>query len=339
MQEIWYLSSFDSSRRYSTYKNCTILAIVKYNKTSKERVFEDFAYYGGAIDFKEVTWNAQRVIGIAYAGGELGTNYVFPKKHTFYGKYYDGKYLKENEDIFFALSTNSLGDENGGKFYVQVNEDYNEKRRWCTNVRQAFNLSKEHQFKEVRIYSVQFPKKNLREEFQKSGIQLNRDIFSIENFTEVDNNIDNSKYESLHIINKISTLYFGYKYALSAIPYPFEINHDGVSDHYDVNWKSSNEDIAKVVDGLVIPKKLGKVTITAFLLRTTISDSVTIEIVERKKPKEKIKRISKRYKSKKQNKFSEKDYVMTSKAIFDAIDEAFEKGYNHVIFPKMKFFR
>jgi hypothetical protein len=27
----------------------------------------------------------------------------------------------EGEDIFFALSTNSLKDETGGKFYVQVN--------------------------------------------------------------------------------------------------------------------------------------------------------------------------------------------------------------------------
>ena len=91
----------------------------------------------------------------------------------------------------------------------------------------------------------------------------------------MDNGIDNSKYESLHIINKINTLYFGYKYALSAIPYPFEVNHGGKSNQYDVNWSSSDEKIAQVVDGLVIPKKLGKVTITAKLLRTSICPTIS----------------------------------------------------------------
>ena len=322
----------------SEYKNCTIIIIGKYNRTSKDRLItSNFAYHGGAIDFKELTSGSQRIIGIAYAGGEIETNYIFPK-HSYLNPYYNGKYLVENEDIFFALSTNSLGDKNGGKFYVQVNEDYHEKNRWCERIKNSLGLSSDHQFKEIRIYNVQLPKKNLEEEFKNTGIKLNEETFTLDNFTEVDNNIDNSKYESLHIINKINTLYFGYKYALSAIPYPFEINHNGKSDQYDVNWKSSDINIAQVADGLVIPKKLGNVTITATLCRTKISDSVTIQIIERKKPIKKIKEISKKYKSKKNNKFSNKDYEMTSRAIFDAIDEAYEQGYNHIIFPKMNFY-
>lgn len=317
----------------STYQNCTIIAIVQYNKTSKDRLFGSFAYYGGAIDFKELTSNRQRKIGLEYGNSEIDTNYIFPN-HSYLNKYYDGKYLVENEDVFFAFSTN----RNGSKFYVQVNEDYHEENRWCENVRKTFTLSSEHRFKEIRIYSTQLPKKNLQEEFNKTRIRLNTEIYSIDNFKEVDNKIDNSKYESLHIINKIDTLYYGYKYALSAIPYPFEINHGGKSDQYDVNWISSDESIAKVVDGLVIPKKLGKVTITAKLLRTNIIDSVTIEIVERNKPKEKIKYISNNYKSKGGNKFSDKNYTMTSQAIFDAIDEAFKEGYNHIVFPKINFY-
>ena len=113
----------------STYSNCTIIAIVNYNKTSKERLFTtNFAYYGGAIEFQELTKGNQRIIGIPYAGGQIGTNYIFPN-HSYLNPYYNGKYLVENEDIFFALSTNSLTDTNGGKFYVQVNEDYHENKR------------------------------------------------------------------------------------------------------------------------------------------------------------------------------------------------------------------
>lgn len=316
----------------STYSNCTIIAIAKYNKTSKDRLFTNFAYYGGAIDFKELTSNRQRIIGIAYSGGEISTNYIFPN-HSYLNQYYDGKYLVEGEDIFFALST----DNEGKKFYVQVNEDYQEKKAWCESIRKKFGISSDHRFKEIKIYNTQIPKKNLMEEFNKTGIKLNKEIYSINNFKEVDNNIDNSKYESLHIINKIDTLYFGYKYSLSAIPYPFEVNHNGNSDQYDINWISSDESIAQVVDGLVIPKKLGKVTITAKLLRTNIYDTVTIDIIEKQKPKEKIKYIQSNYRSKNGNSFSNSNYTMTSQAIFDAIDEAFNEGYNHIIFPKINF--
>ena len=38
----------------STYNNCTIIAIVNHNKTSKQILFLNFAYYGWAIAFKEL---------------------------------------------------------------------------------------------------------------------------------------------------------------------------------------------------------------------------------------------------------------------------------------------
>ena len=322
----------------SSFSNATIIGIVKYNYSSKERLFlNDFAYYGGAIDFKELTSNSQRKIGIAFGGGEIETNYTFPE-HSYLNKYYDGKYLLKNEDMFFALTTNSLDAKSGGKYAVQINEDYIYKNHWCSAIKKSFGISNDHKFKEIRIYNTQLSKKNLAEEFQKSGIKLNSDIFSINNFTEVDNNIDNSKYESLHIINKINILYLGYKYALSAIPYPFEIHGDPKADQYDVNWESSDESIAQVIDGLVIPKKLGKVTIKAQLLRTKFYDTVNIEILNREKPEEKIINIPKDYKSKNNNVFSDTNYEMTSQAIFDAIDEAYFSGYNHIIFPKINFY-
>ena len=90
---------------------------VKLTKTTKDRLFTTFAYYGGAIDFKELTSNRQRIIGIAYSGGEIETNYIFPN-HSYLNKYYDGKYLVENEDTFFALSTNPSYNNNTGKYVV-----------------------------------------------------------------------------------------------------------------------------------------------------------------------------------------------------------------------------
>ena len=320
----------------SDYPNYTIIAIVQYNRTSKQRLFENFAYYGGAIDFQELVNNNPRFIGIAYAGWLIETSYVFPN-HSYLNEYYNGKYLVEGEDIFFSLSTNSLNVQNGGKFYVQINEDYLEKNRWCEKVRKTFSVSAEHQFKEIKIYNTQLPKRNVMELFNKTKIKLNDEIYSIENFKEVDNGIDNSKYESLHIINKINTLYFPYKYGLAAFPYPYDRNAKGKEDQYDVNWVSSDESIAKVVDGLVIPKKCGKVTTIAKLIRTSITDSVTIDIIERKKPKEKRKTISKGYKSKKGNTFTSSNTSVTTQAIHDAIDEAFKDGYNYVVFPKIDF--
>ena len=67
-------------------------------------------------------------------------------------------------------------------------------------------------------------------------------------------------------------------------------------------------------------------------------DSVTINIIERKKPEEKKIYIPNNYKSKNGNSFSNNNYTMTSQAIFDAIDEAFKDGYNHIIFPKINFY-
>ena len=83
-------------------------------------------------------------------------------------------------------------------------------------------MSPGNQFKEIKIYNVQLPQKNLEEGFKKTGIKLDDKTFILDKYTEVDNNIDNSKYESLYNINKINTLYFGYKYALSTFPYPFD---------------------------------------------------------------------------------------------------------------------
>ena len=162
--------------------------------------------------------------------------------------------------------------------------------------------------------------------------------YTISDYVEPDLGIDHSKYESVHIIKKPATLPMGYKYALSAVPYPFNVNHDGASDQYDVSWESSDETIALVIDGMIIPQKTGIVTITATLRGTEISDSCEIKIVNRQVANDISVKISENYISKNGNSFSESDYVMTTNAIYDAITEAYEHGYNHIIFPEMDFY-
>ena len=168
-----------------------------------------------------------------------------------------------------------------------------------------------------------------------NGMVLN---YSISDYVEPDLGIDNSKYESVHIIKKPETLPLGYKYALSAVPYPFNVSHDSVSDQYDVSWESSDETVALVIDGMLVPQKEGTVTVTATLRGTEMSDSCTIEIIDRDKADDIAVRISADYISKNGNSFSESDYVMTTNAIYDAISEAYEDGYNHVIFPEINFY-
>lgn len=168
-----------------------------------------------------------------------------------------------------------------------------------------------------------------------NGLTLN---YTISDYVEPDLGVDHSKYESVHIIKKPETLPMGYKYALSAVPYPFNVNHDGVSDQYDVSWKSSDETVALVIDGLVVPQKTGTVTITATLRGTQMSDSCTIKIVDKNEANDIAVKISADYISKNGNSFSESDYVMTTNAIYDAISEAYEDGYNHIIFPEIDFY-
>lgn len=168
-----------------------------------------------------------------------------------------------------------------------------------------------------------------------NGMTLN---YTISDYVEPDLGIDHSKYESVHIIKKPETLPMGYKYALSAVPYPFNVNHNGVSDQYDVSWKSSDESAALVIDGLVIPQKTGTVTITATLRGTEMSDSCTIRIVNKAVTTDNAVKIPADYISKNGNSFSESDYVMTTNAIYDAITQAYEDGYNHVIFPEIDFY-
>ena len=162
--------------------------------------------------------------------------------------------------------------------------------------------------------------------------------YTISDYKEPDNGVDHSAYTSVHIIKKPETLYTSYKYALSAVPYPFNVNHGGKSDQYDISWSSSDKSVAAVIDGLVIPKKAGTVTITAKLAGTDISDSCTIKIIDKAESEDRVFKVEESYTSERGSHFSETDYEMTTNAIYDAITEAYENGYNHVVFPEIDFY-
>ena len=85
--------------------------------------------------------------------------------------------MVENEDIFFHFSTNTLNNDNRGKFYIQTNEDYVEKFIWSHWIRYNFGLSSDFKLKEIHIYN-KLPKKNLEEEFKKLELnKINKHLF------------------------------------------------------------------------------------------------------------------------------------------------------------------
>jgi len=163
--------------------------------------------------------------------------------------------------------------------------------------------------------------------------------YKISNYTHPKLGIDNSKYESVHITNEPKTLETGKQYPLTAYPYPFNIqNSNGKSDQFDITWKSSNTSVISVIDGLLIAKKAGTVKITATLTGTNKTDTVTIIVKDPVKVTKKTWNVPSSYTSKNGDKFSTTDYKMTTRAIYAAIDEAKANGYNHIVFPKQKFY-
>ena len=366
----------------SSYEKASIEAIMVYNSESTDSpIGSGLSYYGGAFLFKElVDLNNRGQIQTPFGGGWIGTNFTFTPTLNY------NKRVMSTGESYWCLAF----DKNESTHALQINDDYVEKSHWSNYINSTFTLSKEHQFKELIVYSEKLTREEMAEHFANSGIALTADTktivgrvnngitglgsafaftktgqngipewldtntkagtysvnngngkllsYTIADYVEPDLGIDHSKYESVHIIKKPEAIPMGYKYALSAVPYPFNVNHNGYSDQYDVSWKSSDESVALVIDGLVIPQKTGTVTITATLRGTEISDSCTIEIVDKKSVADNVIRISAEYISENGNSFSESNYVMTTNAIYDAITEAYEDGYNHIIFPEIDFY-
>lgn len=152
-----------------------------------------------------------------------------------------------------------------------------------------------------------------------------------------DKKVSNKGYQSLHITNKRKTILKGKQYPLTAFPYPLKATGSSNSD-YDIVWTSSNNKVVSVYDGLLVAKKEGKARITAKLRGTKKKDSFTIQVKKTASTASKIYNVPANFKSSEGYTFSETDYQSTLKAIFGAITYAKKQGYNHVVFPKMKFY-
>ena len=179
---------------------------------------------------------------------------------------------------------------------------------------------------------------------KKAGVYTIKDskgktkVIGIANYKAIpDKRVSNKGYKSVHITNKRKTIYVGKEYPLTAFPYPMKSTSGSNSD-YDIVWSSSDKSVVTVIDGLIIAKKAGKAKITATLRGTKISDSFTIQVKKPPVVKKKVYNVPTNFRTSDGYRFSEKNYEGTLKAIFGAITYAKKKGYNYVVFPKMKFY-
>ena len=139
---------------------------------------------------------------------------------------------------------------------------------------------------------------------------------------------DNSVFESVHITNKPSELYVGKQYSLTAYPYPFN-----GTQNFDVEWESSDNNTVRVIDGLVIAEKAGSATITATLRGTSVSDSFTVNIVPAPVVEDVLFTVPEGYTSENGHVLNSDDRQDSMWAIYDAITEAKNNGYTHILFP------
>ncbi len=307
--------------------NFTLRPSLNYNKRVMN---EGESYWCLAFDKNESTHAMQindDYVEKAHWSSFINSTFNLSSEHQFKEFIvYSGKLTKAEMAEHFADSGISLS--------ADTNTIVGRVNNGITGLGSAFAFTKTGQYGIPQWYDTNTKAGNYSVD-DGNGMTL---TYTISDYIEPDLGIDHSKYESVHIIKKPETLPMGYKYALSAVPYPFNVNHNGASDQYDVSWRSSDETVALVIDGLVIPQKTGTVTITATLRGTEISDSCTIEIVNKEKTNDIVIKISADYISENGNSFSKSDYEMTTKAIYDAITEAYEDGYNHIVFPEINFY-
>lgn len=155
-----------------------------------------------------------------------------------------------------------------------------------------------------------------------------------------DSNIEHeTEFEELHIYGKPDeALRIGQTFPIGAIPYPINLYGDGTNGNipnYYIEWESSNEEVAKVKYGVIEPLGIGKTIITAKIQGTEITDSLEIEVIKKPIIVENLMKVSSDY--------TYNGYPLiggvgtdTTKAIYGAITEAVENGYNGVKFDKME---
>ena len=148
-----------------------------------------------------------------------------------------------------------------------------------------------------------------------------------------------SVFEGIGFIYKPETLYTFRKYSVVAYPYPFIGSFIGENEgKFHIMYTSSDEDVCACVDGVLIPKTPGTVTITARLAGSQLTDSFTATVAEFDNS---VSDAETTYVSRK--------YVYdfhpllggsatdTTIAMFQAIQQAADEGFKKIVFPKAEY--
>lgn len=146
-------------------------------------------------------------------------------------------------------------------------------------------------------------------------------------------------FEGVKFISIPDKLYTSRKYSVVAMPYPFNgsmIGEDAGKFH--IMYSSSDTSVCDCIDGVLIPKAAGTVTITARLAGAQLTDTFTktVEVYDDSVSANETLYLHRNF-SIDGNALNSKDSQKCAKAMFYAIKYAGENGYHRVVFPKMSY--
>lgn len=140
-------------------------------------------------------------------------------------------------------------------------------------------------------------------------------------------------FEEIIIYNKPreNTLYEEQLFTVGALPYPSDMWGDGKTrgslPNYSISWESSNEDVAKVKNGIILPIKEGITTIKAVLHGTELEDSFELTVKKKREIQENLYAVN-------QTAFDDLDSKQTMEKIISLATDAKEAGYDGILFPR-----
>lgn len=190
--------------------------------------------------------------------------------------------------------------------------------------------------KSVNQYTPNIPLNTPREAgtyIDESGNEYT--ISSLTPYTEPERT-DNNIFEGVKFVTPPSTLYTFRKYSVFAMPYPYNGEMVGAdAGQYHILYSSSDESVCACVNGVLIPKQPGEVTITARLSGTQFTDSfvATVEVYDNTVLNVDTVFVPENY-SVGIHSLDSQNPKSVALAMFSAIKAAGENGFHRVVFPK-----